>query len=53
MRLDKLIEQRKKQKLNEQPDNLVIYDLEAPGKPKPPKDATNVVIMLPDNGRDQ
>lgn len=53
MRLDELINQRRENQKEEKPQKVVIYDPEAPGEPEPPKNAADVVILLPDNGRDQ
>ncbi|NGP90004.1 hypothetical protein [Fodinibius halophilus] len=52
MRLDKLIEQRKRQQEKTEPQKVFIYDPETPGEPEPPENTADVVIMLPDNGRD-
>jgi hypothetical protein len=51
MRLDEIIQGWDSE--DEEPKNKVhIYDPDVPGEPEPPENAADVVIMLPDNGRD-
>jgi hypothetical protein len=51
MRLDEIIQNWDAED-DEQRNNVHIYDPEDEEQPKRPEDASGVIVMLPDNGRD-